>query len=306
MTAFELFVAEQLPGERYTTTRRTIKTKLAEKFSAIEMEVAQLYDAYERFYTSRTNSFRTHDIERYVAGLLRFNSGTPIDESADRVLAILVANGFLEVQGDIVDHVFRYSLRRMVDTYIAAKGTPSKIVLGCGHANTREMFECFGLPSETWCGCCKDLPHDDAMVVSLHELSADILCELNHLDLWEPLKDGSVDAIHDETWCLSCYRPETLDHIARVLRMGGEFVSNSYSIDAPIKDQMIERGFEVIEENLEQNTKLTFKCSGPDPKSEHPLIYLMVSKDEVSCPYCGTLYKPNTPLSTLNLKLRYR
>jgi uncharacterized Zn-finger protein len=58
--------------------------------------------------------------------------------------------------------------------------------------------------------------------------------------------------------------------------------------------------------HTEQNTKLTFKCSGPDPKSEHPLIYLMVSKDEVSCPYCGTLYKPNTPLSTLNLKLRYR
>jgi uncharacterized Zn-finger protein len=48
--------------------------------------------------------------------------------------------------------------------------------------------------------------------------------------------------------------------------------------------------------HTEQNTKLTFKCSGPDPKSEHPLIYLMVSKDEVSCPYCGTLYKPNTPL----------
>jgi hypothetical protein len=148
----------------------------------------------------------------------------------------------------------------MVESYISHKGYPSKIVLGCGHANSKDMLEALGLKTETWCEACTKVPHADAMVVSLHESTADILCDLNHLDLWLPIPAGSVTAIHDETWCPNCYTPATLDQIARVLKVGGELHSNGYvEVELHIKTGLTARGFGVVKEDKETTTLILRK-----------------------------------------------
>lgn len=35
----------------------------------------------------------------------------------------------------------------------------------------------------------------------------------------------------------------------------------------------------------------TLRCSGPDPNSEHPMVYLTVLQYGVRCPYCNTEYQ---------------
>jgi hypothetical protein len=89
------------------------------------------------------------------------------------------------------------------------------------------------------------------MVVSLDESSADILCDLNHPDLWGALPTGSVSGVEDEAWCPSCYTPETIDSIVRVLKVDGEFHSNRYAEGCTLTAQLLKRGFVIIEKNLD-------------------------------------------------------
>lgn len=251
--AFEAFVLTQLPGEANISKRSEIHDKLLAKFSELRAFADGQHSAYRAFYETHSSILSPNTIETYVRSILPLEDGLPIRESQERVLAILVAHGFLEVLGEIRDGCFKYSPRAMVETYLTSKGVPSTIILGCGHSGADEMLEFFGLSRESWCGCCKDLPHAGEMVVSLHEPTSDVLCDLNHSDLWAPLPSASIDAIRDETWCLGCYKSETLDSIARVLKVGGEFSSNGYNSSFGIRSHMESRGFEVIVEDLEKN-----------------------------------------------------
>lgn len=247
--AFETFLLTQLPGEENKDKREEIKDKISQKIKKMHEEVESHYAIYRSFYEAQRAGFNPHTLEAYVKGLLDSEGA---GEPKENILAILIGSGFLTILGNLEDGKFTYSPRSMVESYISSKGQPSVIVLGCSHASAEKTLEFFGLPRESWCGSCEDLPHIGAMVVSLHEPTADVLCDLNDPDLWAPLTTASVDSIRDETWSLSCYKPETLDSIARVLRIGGEFSSNGYGSSLGIKDAMITRGFEVVEEDIER------------------------------------------------------
>jgi|GEM_PF-3299839 len=41
---------------------------------------------------------------------------------------------------------------------------------------------------------------------------------------------------------------------------------------------------------MNKKSSITIRCSGPDPKSEHPMVYLIVSS-KGWCPYCHTEYQ---------------
>lgn len=249
LDAFNHFIETSLPGEENASRRGEIKTAILETVTAAFHKLDDLLEEYSRFYESRQNKIRLHAIETYLNSILSFSTPAPLAERKNMVLSILVSHHFLTILGSITkEHIFIYSPRPMVESYIGTKGFPDKIVLGCTHSSSREMLEELGLPSETWCGDCKD-PHDDAMVVSLHESNADVLCDLNHPDLWAPLRDNSVTTIQDETWFLSCYQPTTLAQISRILKRGGEFISTGYTAETTIKDRLSKQGFETIEES---------------------------------------------------------
>lgn len=231
---------------------------LLKKLPRIKSQAQALLNQYGAFYVSRESPFRKHDIEKYIVTLLRANSNSPTDETSLKILDILQRNGCLTLASPITDSVFTCSPKAMVETYITRSGMPTTIVLGCGHADSRDMLETLGLKAETWCGACDKLPHAGAMVVSLDESSADILCDLNHSDLWTPLGNKSITAIHDETWFLSSYLPTTLDHIARVLKIGGKFHSNGYDDGLTIKTNMLARGFDVVKEDIDTRA-ITFE-----------------------------------------------
>jgi hypothetical protein len=184
--------------------------------------------------------------------LLGVNSKSPIQDGANTILGILVEVGCLEIQGTLYRNIFEYSPRLMVESYLATKGNPSKIVLGCGHANSRELLEAVGLKDEVWCGACTKLPHADALVVSLDESSSDVLCDLKHPDFWEAFPAKSVQEIHDETWCPDCYTPETIHAMVGVLKAGGIFSSNTPTPE--LKSAFMAQGFNVVEENKELHT----------------------------------------------------
>lgn len=227
-----------------------VRDILSQKLPSIKGQAQELLNKYRAFYDSRTPPFRKHDIEEYVLKLLEANSDRPIGAEKLAILDILQRAGFLTLATPITESKFTYSPNAMVASFIEQNRTPENIVLGCGHADSRDMLEALRLKAETWCGACDKLPHAGAMVVSLDESSADILCDLNHPDLWSSLRDRSVKTIYDETKFLSCYLPTTLDQIARVLRVGGEFHSNDYGDGLPIKAYMIARGFEVVKEDI--------------------------------------------------------
>jgi|GEM_PF-2596441 len=253
MGAFKAFVLTQLPGDANAAKRSEIDSKLSERFAELCSCADRQHAAYRTFYETRPNIFSRHAVETYIRSILPLEGEPPMTEFQEGVLSILVAHGFLEIFGDIKDKNFVYSPRAMVEAYIASNGLPATIILGCGHSGVDKMLEFFGLSGESWCGCCEDLPHDGAMVVSLHEPTADILCDLNHPDLWASFPPTSVDGIRDETWSLSFYKPETLGNIVRVLKVGGEFSSNGHAPGCAIKSQMEALGLEVIEEDLEKN-----------------------------------------------------
>lgn len=253
LRAFYLFLDELLTGPENEPKLAEITDAVVTRMGAHNSQLDAALEKYVTFYHAHATPFRAHPIETYINNLLCISSSAPVDAKNGFVISILVAHDFLEILGSIPHNTFIYSPKPMVESYITTHGAPSKIILGCGHADTRSMFEALGLPDETWCGCCTDLPHADAMVVSLHETSADILCNLNHPDLWAPLPDASATSIHDETWNLGCYTPETLAQIKRALKTGGEFSTNSHTTETPVKTQLLEMEFEVIEENLEKN-----------------------------------------------------
>lgn len=252
--AFESFVLSQLPGDANVSKRSEIQVKLSERFAAVCADADRQHAAYREFYETRPGIFSHYTIETYIRGILSFEGEAPMTEFQERALSVLVAHGFLEISGDIKGKYFSYSPRAMVEAYIASKGQPARIILGCGHSGVDKMLEFCGLSRESWCGCCEDLPHAGAMVVSLHEPTADILCDLNHPDLWASFPPASVDGIRDETWSLSFYKPETLGNIVRVLKVGGEFSSNGHAPGCAIKSQMESLGMGVIEEDLGTNT----------------------------------------------------
>jgi hypothetical protein len=214
----------------------------------------ELLTQYNTFYASRGSPFRKHDIEHYVRNLLQAVSNPDLSEKSLTILDILQRTGCLTLASPIRESRGMYSPKAMVETYIAHNGIPTTIVLGCGHANSRDLLETLGLKAETWCGDCDKLPHANAMVVSLDESSADVMGDLNHPDLWTPLPNRSITTIRDETWCLSCYTTATLDQIARVLKIGGEFDSSSHAEGLTIKSDMIARGFVVIAEDKKART----------------------------------------------------
>lgn len=252
LTAFNRFLDELLSGPDNASKLSEVKEAITQKIEEHNCSLDAALEKYITFYHARPSPFRKHPAETYIHNLLGICSTASIDEKNGFIVSILVAHNFLEISGSIPRSTFIYSPQPMVEAYITTHGSPSKIILGCGHADTRPMFEILGLPDETWCGCCPDLPHADAMVVSLHETSADILCDLNHPDLWAPITDASATSIHDESWNLGCYTPETLAQIKRVLKIDGEFSTNSHTAEIPVKAQLLEMGFEVLEENLEK------------------------------------------------------
>lgn len=237
-----------------TLEAEDIKDLISNPLDQIHVKTRKLLAAYADFYSSRPTPFRKHDIERYLIGLLHLNTPPPISLQSFEILDVLQRMGCLELAGSWQDNKFTYSPRAMVKDYITTQCALTTIVLGCGHANTREMLEALRLPTETWCDACDKRPHASAMVVSLDEPSADILCDLNHQDLWLPIETGSVDLVADETWHPNCYTPETFDSIARVLKPNGEFHSNGYAEGCPIKTALLSRGFVVVEANLEART----------------------------------------------------
>lgn len=252
ISAFEAFIDAELRGEGHQQVRSQIKEKLNSAFRESVDHLQSLLEKYIDLFEAGTTSFRKLSAESYVRRLLNADVAAPIDEQKQRAIDILISRGFLELFGSITDRGFDYSPRLMVGAYLAKNGPPSEIVLGCGHAN-RTMLEDLGLPEEVWCGSCDRLPHAGALVISLHESSADVLCNLNNPDFWVPIDDNSVDSVRDETWSLSCYETSTLDHIARVLKIGGAFESNGHSAESSVKVQLLERGFEIVEEKLESD-----------------------------------------------------
>ena len=40
-----------------------------------------------------------------------------------------------------------------------------------------------------------------------------------------------------------------------------------------------------------QISSIAIRCSGPDPKSEHPMVYLNVVQNTAWCPYCHAEYQ---------------
>ncbi len=111
--------------------------------------------------------------------------------------------------------------RFMLLEYINKNANPTSVVLGCGHSDSRTMIEALTIKDDVWCNTCDKRPHSGAMIVSLDESSADILCDLNHPDLWHFITTEFVSLIEGETWNQRCYIPETFDSIARVLKVGG-------------------------------------------------------------------------------------
>jgi hypothetical protein len=230
---------------------------LTSKLTLLHQEADDCLNQYRDFYRNRQSPLQSYEIERYLINLLHIctSQDRHLTKDNELVLSILVSSGMLQLGEPLINGVYEYSPKAMVGAYIKAHSDPKTIILGCGHASSLPFLTSLGLKQAVWCdGGCENRPHSGAMVISLDEPSADILCDLNHPGLWEGLSDASIDLVADETRYPDCYALQTFDSIARVLKVGGEFHSNGYAAGCPLTAELLKRGFVVAEENLESNT----------------------------------------------------
>lgn len=252
---FEKHVKNAISNLTLTLDTEVVDQIISHHIEQIHFKTKELLDSYAAFYAGRETPFRKHDIERYLTEMLQLCTTDRITPLNSYILALLRHAGCLELAGSIENDRYVYSPAAMVHQYIAKNGNPTTIILGCGHASELPCLEALGLKQEVWCeGYCQNKPHTHAMVVSLDESSADILCDLNHPDFWAQIRTGTLRLVADETWNPNCYTAETLASIARVLEIGGEFHSNRYYEDCPLKAELLKRGFNVIEANLATQT----------------------------------------------------
>lgn len=253
LDAFSAFVTTELSAPTDEARRVGVLSRLEAHAADVRGKLDESFQKYREFYAALAKPFAVFGVVQYLSSLLSLDAEAELSDGALKQLSVLESVGFLKLDAPIEAKKFKTSPRAQVESYIAEKGVPSQIVLGCSHSNHREFLEGFGLPSDVWCGCCDSVPHADAMVVSLHEPTADVLGNLNAPGLWSPIPDLSVESVADETWCVGVYLPETFASIFRVLKAGGLFTTTGHSAELDLKDRLVSLGFEVVEENLSAN-----------------------------------------------------